>query len=123
MSGKTYDSAAVFQGKTAEEIRAICEEAVSHPGRLEAESPVTAYFHALAAEYGDESMDVTDDDREIFPELAGVGAVVAYTDDSGFCYLSRHESIDEAEEAASDLRGDEGEAEWENHTSPFGGNK
>lgn len=83
---------------TADEIRAICDEGASHPGRLQGMTAADVYWTLVNDDLWDSCYNVTPDEVEIFPELAGVGAVNCYTDDAGFCYVSRHESIEAADD-------------------------
>jgi hypothetical protein len=97
MNSKTYVICDEFNGMTADEIRSYCDDAVSHPGRLEGNSAVVAYFDAISTCTCDSTFDVSAEDVEIFPELAGIAAVAVYPDNFGFVNMTRHESIEDAD--------------------------
>lgn len=66
-------------------------EVVSRPGKFQGEPPYVPYLYKEARDYGIENegdgtllMDVSDQDRELFPELEGIQQVRLFEDEVGF---------------------------------------
>lgn len=69
---------------------------VSRAGKFEGEPIYTPYYwealmDGMADQTDDDAdyFDVTDEDRELFPELAGAKRVAIHEDDNGFVYCER----------------------------------
>ena len=69
------------------EYVAECEERVSHPGKFEGEPRYAPHFYAASMhDGGANSVEVTDSDRLLFPELRRRKRVRVAEDDQGFAY-------------------------------------
>ena len=80
-------------------VRDECFEDVKGPGKFEGEESYSPYFYGKIIDgcadeswyFGEgepeyDAIVVSDDDRDIFPELEGVYAVVCYETEQGFFY-------------------------------------
>jgi hypothetical protein len=91
--------------RTNEEVRKDYLEQVSHPGKFEREEIYAPYFYeqlldGCADDYDVDGtlysvMVVTDEDKELFPELSNVFAVLCHESAQGFFYC---ETLDSKEE-------------------------
>lgn len=69
---------------------------ITSRGKFEGEMLYAPYFHALMADaadhYGDALFCLTPEDVALFPELAGIDAVVLREDANGYICLAEYES-------------------------------
>lgn len=72
---------------TAENIRKVCTELVSHPGRYQGLSPEEAYYHVIAMDIWEPVITVSADDFEIWGSSTLFFACAV--DGNGFAVVQR----------------------------------